>query len=239
MPHTRTHRRSPAAVALILMLATIGLVACGGSSNTSTSTQTTTDPAAANAGAPANTTANTTATGTSTTGTSTSSSATTTTRTSPAGTSTAGTSTTGATSARAKSARVSAVRACLAKKGITLPLNGPLSGAKLPKGMTQAQFAQALQTCAESLAGNGLRAPGKGIHSPFSNPRFRAVLLRFAACLRQNGINVGEPNTSGKGSVFDTKGINTGSPKFKAAALKCRSTLVHGFKAHPGASPAH
>lgn len=65
--------------------------------------------------------------------------------------------------------------------------------------------------------------------------------MRFATCLRQNGVNVGEPNTSGKGPVFDTKGINTGSPQFKAASMKCRSVLLFGLrgrKATPGAAGA-
>jgi hypothetical protein len=65
--------------------------------------------------------------------------------------------------------------------------------------------------------------------------------VRFAACLRQSGINVGEPNTSGKGPVFDTRGINTGSPQFKAASAKCRAVLLFGLRgrhAAPGAAGA-
>jgi hypothetical protein len=214
MLHISTKRRASALAAfLILLLAAVGLAACGGSSSTTTITQTT---------------ANAAATGTSTSGS-------TSTGTSSTGTSTTGTAPTG----RPNSAHFSAVRECLSKKGITLPQRTPgvSGGVQLPKGMTHAQFAEALKSCGAGFSGSRL---GKGakFHNPFNSPRFHAVLVRFAACLRQNGINVGEPNTSGKGPIFDTKGINTGSAQFKAASAKCRSTLLGALKstAHPGAA---
>jgi hypothetical protein len=212
MSHTSTRGRTPAVAALtIALLACIGLAACGGSSSTSTQT-----------------TANAAATGTTTPTTGTTSSGTSSTSTAPAG--------------RPNPARFTAMRACLAKKGITLPqrtsgAGGFLGGGgpQLPKGVTRAQYAEALKSCGGNFPGAGhfSRVP----HS-FASPRFHEVLARFAACLRQNGINVGEPNTSGKGPVFNTKGLNTGSTQFKAAEAKCRSTLVAGLrpKASPGAA---
>ncbi len=237
-PH-RTPRRRPKtltsliALSATLVAASLGLAACGGSSSTSTTTTQT----AANAAATGATT-----TGTSTTGTSTS--GTTSTGTSSTGTTTSGSSPTGTTPAD-RAARFAAVRTCLSKKGITLPQHAGAGGflgggAQLPKGMSRAQFAEALQSCGTGFNGSGLgKKHGKGFKNPFNNPRFHAVLTRFAACLRQNGINIGEPNTSGKGPIFDTKGINTGSPQFKAATAKCRSTLLYALKpshAHPGTS---
>ncbi len=207
MPHTNTKSRTPAAAALtIALLACTGLAACGGSSSTSTQT-----------------TANAAATGTTTTGTT------------PSGTSSTG----AAPAGRLNPARFAAMRACLAKKGITLPrrgVGGFLSGAEpqLPKGVTRAQYAEALKACGASFPGGHFsRVP----HA-FTSPRFHEVLARFAACLRQNGINVGEPNTSGKGPVFNTKGLNTGSTQFKAAEAKCRSTLLAGLQAKPTGHPA-
>jgi hypothetical protein len=130
----------------------------------------------------------------------------------------------------------------LAKKGIVIPQNGSLSSAKLPKGISSTQLEEAIRSCVGNLAGSHLRNRVKGLHNPLNNSRFHAVLASFAACLRQNGVNVGEPNTSGKGPIFNTKGLNTGSPQFKAAAAKCRSTLLHqsqATKASPGVSKTH
>jgi hypothetical protein len=213
MPHISIKGRTPAVAALtIALLACIGLAACGGSS--STSTQTTANAAATGA------TTGTTTTGTTTPGTSS-------TPTVPPG--------------RPDPARFTTMRACLAKKGITLPPRTPGAGGflgggpQLPKGVTRAQYAEALKACGANFPAGGHfnRAP-----RAFTSPRFHEVLVHFAACLRQNGINVGEPNTSGKGPVFDTKGLNTGSTQFKAAEAKCRSTLLSGLrpKARPGAA---
>lgn len=215
MPHTRTNGRTPVAAAVtIALLACLGLAACGGSSSTTTQT-----------------TANAAATGTTTTGTTTGM---TTTGTTPSGTSSTPTVPPG----RPDPARFAGLRACLAKKGITLPPRGAGGflggGPQLPKGVSRAQYAEALKACGANFPGGGhfRRVP----HS-FTSPRFRQVLVRFAACLRQNGINVGEPNTSGNGPIFSTKGLNTGSRQFKAAEVKCRSTFAGVRpKASPGAT---
>jgi hypothetical protein len=213
MPHISLKGRTPAVAALtIALLACTGLAACGGSSSTSTQT-----------------TANAAATGATTTGTTT-------------GTTTPGTSSTPTVPpGRPDPARFTAMRACLAKKGITLPPRTPGAGGflgggpQLPEGVTRAQYAEALKACGANFPAGGHfnRAP-----RAFTSPRFHEVLAHFAACLRQNGINVGEPNTSGKGPVFNTKGLNTGSTQFKAAEAKCRSTLLAGLrpKARPGAA---
>jgi hypothetical protein len=238
MPHISIKgRKSKAFAPLIAMAATLvavslGLAACGGSSSTTATTT------AANAAA-TGTTTGTTSTGTSSTGTS--STGTSSTGTSSTGTTTPASPITG-TSAAARAARFAAVRTCLSKKGITLPQHssgagGFLGGAQLPKGMSRAQFVEALQSCGTGFNGGGRFGKGATrFHNPFNNPRFHAVLTRFAACLRQQGVNIGEPNTSGKGPIFDTKKINTGSPAFKAATAKCRSTLLYALKpkAHPG-----
>jgi hypothetical protein len=229
MSHHRTPRRRPAtstsliALTATLVAASLGLAACGGSTSTTT-TKTT-----ANAAATGTTTAGTSSTGTTSTAT-------------PSTATTPGASTTGAAPA-ARAARFAAVRTCLSKKGITLPQRGaggfPGSGAQLPSGMSRAQFAEALRSCGAGFKSGRLSKGHNGFKNPFNNPRFHSVLVRFAACLRQNGVNVGEPNTSGKGPIFDTKGINTGSAKFKAASANCRSTLLGALKSsrpHPGAT---
>ena len=150
MPHASTKGRTPAVAALtVALLACTGLAACGGSSSTSTQT-----------------TANAAATGTTTTGTT------------KTGTTPSGTSSTGAAPAgRPNPARFAAMRACLAKKGITLPPRTPGAGGflgggpQLPKGVTRAQYAEALKACGGNFPGRGhfSRVP----HA-FTSPRFHA-----------------------------------------------------------------
>jgi len=95
--------------------------------------------------------------------------------------------------------------------------------------MTRSQFEAALKKC----GGNDLAAragrPGAGFRR-VSSPAFKQALTKYAECLRQNGINLPAPNTSGKGPIFSTKGVNTASPQFRAATMKCRASLVSAFR---------
>jgi hypothetical protein len=206
MSHTHTHSRKPLlAGALAMALACLGLAACG-SSGSSSSTSTT------NA-------ANTSSTST--------------------GSGTAGT----ATPPGARTGRFAAMRECLQKQGITLPTRTPGqprtpgaggflgggAGPQLPKGVTRAQFEAALKKC-----GGGRSFGGPGARR-FDSPAFRTAVAAFAVCMRQNGIALPTPNTSGTGPVFDTKGIDTTSAQFTAARAKCQSKLGGAF-ARPGAS---
>ena len=147
-------------------------------------------------------------------------------------------------------ARFAAVRKCLEKEGIKLPSrpsggasgsagqpgSGPPArgGFKLPEGVSRARFQEAIKKCGGSAFAGGRRR--------FDSAAARAGLTKFAACMRENGVNVPAPNTSGKGPVFDTKGIDTSSAAFKKAQQKCRSNLtgVFGGAARPpgGAPPA-
>jgi hypothetical protein len=136
------------------------------------------------------------------------------------------------------------VRACLLKEGIALPARplrrprapgaggflGGGAGPQLPKGVTRAQFGAALKKCG---GGRELVRPGVG---RFDSPAFRTALAAFAVCMRQNGIALPAPNTSGNGPVFDTKGIETRSAQFAAARAKCQSKLRGAF-ARPGTGP--
>lgn len=129
-------------------------------------------------------------------------------------------------SAGSRSGRFTALRECLKKNGITLPAPTPgqrgggfLGGAgRLPAGVTRAQFEAAVKKCG-GLPRGGFNRRGS------TNPAFRQALAKFATCMRQNGVNVPEPNTSGRGPIFNTAGLNASSPKFKAAETKCRSIL--------------
>lgn len=62
----------------------------------------------------------------------------------------------------------------------------------------------------------------------------KGALVKFASCLRENGVKLPAPNTAGKGPVFDTKGVNTKSAQFRAAETKCSGVLRAAFKAGTG-----
>jgi hypothetical protein len=146
--------------------------------------------------------------------------------------------------APAFAARFTAIRECLKKEGVTLPTRKPDQrpgaggflggGAGRPAGVSKAKFDAALKKCGGGFtAGRGFA----GGTSRFSSPEGKKALAKFAACLRENGVKVGEPNTSGKGPIFNTTGVDTKSAQFAAAEAKCRSDLAGAFGAKPGAAP--
>jgi hypothetical protein len=206
MPHINRNRRNPAgatwpatAAVLALLLACLGLAACGGSSKGSSTSANAAAASASASGAP-----------------------------------------TGPTGPRA--GRFKALRECLQKNGISPPsrtpgarrppgIGGFLGGAggpQLPKGVTRAQYEAAIKKC-----GGGAFAGGAG--GRLKNPAYTQALAKFATCMRENGVNVPAPNTSGNGPIFNTKGLNTKSSQFKTAETKCSSDLRTAFPARPGA----
>jgi hypothetical protein len=148
----------------------------------------------------------------------------------------------GATTGGAGGGRFAAVRECLQKNGITLPKRAPgqgrgpgtgglLGGAtapKLPSGVTRAQYEAALKKCGGSPRGLGARR---------SSPAFKQSLTKFAVCMREHGVQIGEPNTSGKGPIFNTSGINTTSAQFKTAQTTCTPNLRAALPGAPGGRP--
>lgn len=214
MPHIDSNRRPLAASAIVLalLLACFGLAACGGSSKSSSSTTAT----------------NAAATSTSTTPT---------------------TGPTGKGPGASNSGRFAALRECLQKNGITLPTRTPrqqrpggaggvlgggrgAAGPQLPKGVTRAQYEAALKKC----GGNAFAAGGAGRR--FNSPTFKVALAKFATCMRENGVNIPAPNTSGSGPIFNTKGIATAGTQFKTAETKCSGDLRAGFRGGAGANGA-
>ncbi|HEV7584517.1 MAG TPA: hypothetical protein VGO14_01935 [Solirubrobacteraceae bacterium] len=127
--------------------------------------------------------------------------------------------------------RFAAVRECLQKNGITLPRRTPGQGPPqgggllggggkppLPSGVSQAQYEAALKKC----GGGTFRGGGGGVNGA----AFKQALPKFAACMRENGVNLPVPNTSGNGPVFNTKGLNMASAQFKSAQAKCQPILT-------------
>ncbi len=129
-------------------------------------------------------------------------------------------------------ARFAAVRECLEKSGITPPQRTPGQGAPgggflggggphLPSGVSREKYEAALKKCGLPTHFGRFGATGG-----FQSPRRTAAFTKFASCMREHGINLPAPNTSGSGPVFDTKGLDTTSPQFKAALGTCRSELT-------------
>lgn len=140
--------------------------------------------------------------------------------------------------ASARSSRFASLRSCLEKEGINLPAasgnggqpgtggppTGGAGGFKLPEGVSRSKLQEAMKKCGAGDFAGGAR-PG------FSSATARAALTKYAACMRENGVNLPTPNTNGKGAVFNTKGINTSSETFKNAQKKCQSDLKGAFSA--------
>ena len=157
------------------------------------------------------------------------------------------TSTTGGATG-ATGGRFLALRECLQKNGITLPKRTPGTrpspgsggflgggaGPQLPKGVTRAQYEAAVKKCGGGVNGGAFFRGGAG---RFNSSAVKQALAKFATCMRENGVNVPAPNTSGKGPIFNTKGLNTTSTTFKNAETKCRSDLLGSFRASP--APEH
>ncbi len=157
-------------------------------------------------------------------------------------------STTGAApnAAGPNAGRFTAMRECLQKNGITLPKRTPgqarppgaggfLGGGSaptLPQGVTRAQYEAAVKKC------GGFARGGFGGGTRATSPRFKEALAKFASCMDENGAKLPAPNSSGKGPIFNTTGINTNSAQFKAADAKCRTVLTSSFRAAPGAAGA-
>ncbi len=242
-----------AATMLVAVLAALGLAACGSSSSsTSTNASATAQGQSGAAGAGASSGGAGGSSSTSSTKSGQGAGAGGATATQPGGGGPGGTGPGGAGAGPAGpgGTRFSKVRECLHKQGITLPrvrpgggpygpprgLLGSGSGPQLPKGMTKAQYEAAVHKCGGVGFGQG-RFFGGGAR--LKSPAFKAALAKFAECLRENGVKVPAPNTSGTGPIFDTKGINTQSAQFKAAQMKCASELRGALRpgAKPGGSP--
>jgi hypothetical protein len=230
MPHINSTSSKPAIAALSLVLTALALAACGSSS---TSSSPTTNAAAAASTSTTAPTTSTPTTGAGTTGTGT--------------TKAPGAGTTGSPEAPAAAGgHFAALRACLAKNGVKLPQRKPgqrpgaggfspgAGGASgLPAGVTRSKFEAAVKKCGGLSRG---RFPGAGAR--FNSPAVKASYTKFAACMRENGVNLPPPNTSGKGPVFNDKDLKLSSPTFRAAERKCRSILFEGFRARPGGAAA-
>jgi len=157
----------------------------------------------------------------------------------------AGTSTSSTPGAPARGGgRFAALRECLQKSGITLPQRKPGSAGgggggflggggapRLPSGVSRSQFEAAVKKCGGTLGGRKL---GGLTGATLKTPAAQAALGAFAAYMRQHGVNLPAPNTSGKGSVFNISGLNATSTQFRTAQAACTPALRSAVAAARG-----
>jgi hypothetical protein len=86
-----------------------------------------------------------------------------------------------------------------------------------------------LQELQQALKDCGLNLPARPQGGGNFNPAaMRKQINAYAACVRRNGYDLPQPNTSGNGPVFDSTQVNQNDPKFKAASAKCQNLLPQG-----------
>jgi hypothetical protein len=124
-------------------------------------------------------------------------------------------------------------RSCLKEKGVELPepgqggdpAGGPPEGTPSEGGPPQgfgkggAKMKKAFEEC-------GVELPqGKPEGPPMNSGALRKSIKEYVACMSENGVELPEPNLSGKGPVFQESEVDREDPKFKAANEKCQSRL--------------
>src|SRR5881275_1768859 len=121
-------------------------------------------------------------------------------------------------------------QSCLKEQGVEAPAapqggeGGPpagFEGGAPPEG-GGSDFQQAMEKCGVEIPEGG---PG-GEGGPPGSPGFKKQIKEYAACVRENGYDLPEPNLSGKGPVFDSSEVDREDPKFEAANEKCQSRLT-------------
>lgn len=124
-------------------------------------------------------------------------------------------------------------RACLEEQGVELPDpgEGPPGGGAPPEGGPPAggppqgfgqggeEMKEAFEECGAELPRGGPGGP------PMDSAAFRESIEEYAACMRENGYELPEPNVSGEGPVFKDSEVDREDPKFKSANEKCQSLL--------------
>lgn len=159
-----------------------------------------------------------------------------------------GASTTASATGPAGRPGLARLRTCLQQQGVTLPRlpgggrGGPGSGFRRGggffSGLSSAQRARlraAMQKCGARFGRFGRFRDFGG--PDLRSPAFRRALTAYVACVRRNGFNLPEPNTSGRGPIFDPSKVNRQDPRFQAASAKCQSLLAAARPAPPGGAP--
>ena len=85
--------------------------------------------------------------------------------------------------------------------------------------------------CSLALAACGGTGPGAGGDRP-SGDSAQAAALKFSRCMRENGVDMPDPQTGGtgkSGSENEFSGIDPSDPAFKRAEKECAKHLQGGI----------
>lgn len=122
---------------------------------------------------------------------------------------------------------------CMREHGVTKfpdPVNGRLTlraGPSTGIDPNSATFKSAQKAC-QSLAPSGTQTPG-------GNSAVQSSVLRFAKCMRENGVpDFPDPQVSGgRVQIQPGAGVDPNSEAFQTAQAKCSSLLTGGSGATP------
>ncbi|MDO8211799.1 hypothetical protein [Conexibacter sp. CPCC 206217] len=123
-----------------------------------------------------------------------------------------------------------ALAACMREQGVELPTppaGAPRDGPRIMGGfgrdLSDAERSR-LQAALEKCGGRFMRAGPGGAGGRAGAPS-AAALQRFVACVRRNGYDLPDPNTSGDGPAFDDSTVDRDDPAFIRASRACQQLL--------------
>jgi hypothetical protein len=109
---------------------------------------------------------------------------------------------------------------CMRAHGIDMP-DPKVDGGRVTFGMKagtdQAKFQAAQKACQKYMPNGGV--------PPSPDPAMQEKMRKYAACMRQHGVDMPDPSNDGGMRALN---VNPNDPKFKAAELACRPLLPEG-----------
>jgi hypothetical protein len=128
-------------------------------------------------------------------------------------------------------------KACLKEKGAELPgfkggeppqggekpEGGPPAGAGGPGGEGFTKMKQAFEECGVETPGFKGGPGGEGGAPNMNSAAFKKQVDEYAACVREHGYELAEPNFSGEGPIFEKS--ESESAAFKKASTHCTGLL--------------
>lgn len=131
-------------------------------------------------------------------------------------------------------------RTCLKEKGIELPEPGegggppegfeggePPEGFEPPEGGEPPAGFEGGEMNTKAFEECGVEMPqGKPGGANVDSGAFQKQIKEYAACVRENGYDLPEPNLSGEGPVFSESEVDQSDPKFKEASEACQDKLT-------------
>lgn len=116
---------------------------------------------------------------------------------------------------------------CMRENGVDMPDPEPGSGNVILRGKTDdATLKKASEACRKyNPIGSGKKM--------LSDPKTQDALLRFARCMRENGVDMKDPDFSGGAVRLGGAGMDPESPQTKKAMDACQKHLPGGLGKRP------